>query len=121
MKFKTFKRANPLKRSEVKFYARPNYIGTIKIDTLANEISKMCTLSTADVYAVIESLLLIFPRFLTNSMKIKLGDFGIFKISFSSLGKKKASDIKTKDIRDVKVLFLPGKKLKRALKDMKFQ
>lgn len=121
MQYTTTKRFNPLKREDgAKFYAMPYYGEEIDIRQLANEISKTCTLTPADVRAVIEILLDKMPFYLKNSNKIRLDGFGIFKLSFSSEGHEKEEDVSAQDIKNVRVLFTPSAELKKELSDISF-
>lgn len=56
MQYSVVKRQNPMNRDESKYYASAAYSEEIGIRQLASEISKGCTLSTADVVAVIENI-----------------------------------------------------------------
>ena len=89
MQYSIVKRQNPLNREESKYYASAAYSEEIGVRQLAAEISKGCTLNAADIVAVIESFLDKMPLFLKNSNRIRLDNFGIFKLSLSSKGKDK--------------------------------
>lgn len=60
------------------------------------------------------------PLFLKNSNRIRLDNFGIFKLSLSSKGKNKEEDVSTNDISAVHVLFTPSAKLKKELSDVTY-
>lgn len=120
MKYSITKRINPLKRDEVKFYATADYGDEIDIRMLAEEISKSCTLTVPDVVAVIESLLDKMPLYLKNSNKVRLGNFGIFKLSFSAEGQEKMEDVSAKDIKNLRGLFTPSTHLKKELSDVSY-
>ncbi len=121
MKYNILKRANPLKPSDPKkFYAAPVYAGEVTMRALADEISEVCTLTPADVIAVIEALLQRLPALLKNGQIIRLGDFGTIKLSFSAKGKIKQEEVHAGDIKNVRVLFLPSVELKRKLQDIGF-
>ena len=118
MEYTILQRANPLNRTEAKrFYASPIWSTVITIRALANEISKSCTLTATDVVAVLEAFLQLLPLFLKNGHSIKLGDFGIFRLSFSSMGQETKDDVSAKDISNVRILFRPGVQLKKELKE----
>ena len=87
---------------------------------MAKEISKSCTLTPADVVAVIESFLDKMPEYLKSSNRIRLNKFGIFKLSFSSVGHEKAEDVSSNDIKNLRVLFTPSAELKRELSDVSY-
>ena len=118
MEYTILQRANPLNRTESgKFYAAPIWSTVITIRALADEISKSCTLTATDVVAVLESFLQLLPLFLKNGHSIRLGDFGIFKLSFSAMGQEFKDNVSVKDISNVRVLFRPSVQLKKELKD----
>lgn len=120
MQYSVVKRQNPLNREESKYYASAAYSEEIGVRQLAAEISKGCTLNTADIVAVIESFLDKMPLFLKNSNRIRLDNFGIFKLSLSSKGKDKEEDVSANDISTVHVLFTPSAKLKKELADVTY-
>lgn len=101
-------RQNPLDReTDSKYYASAEYGEEIDVPKLAKEISKSCTLTPADVVAVIESFLNKMPEYLKSSNRIRLNKFGIFKLSFSSVGHEKAEDVSSITILKIYVFFLP--------------
>ena len=99
------------------FFAAPIWSTVITIRALVQGISKLCTLTATAVGAVLESFLQLFPLFLKNRHSIKLGDFGIFKRSFSAMGQEFKDDVSAKDISNVRVLFRPSVQLKKEPKD----
>ena len=121
MMYSVKKRQNPLDReADFKYYASAEYGEEIDVTKLAKEISKSCTLTPADVVAVIESFLDKMPEYLKNSNRIRLNKFGIFKLSFSSVGHEKAEDVSSNDIKNLRVLFTPSAELKRELSDVSY-
>ena len=118
MEYTVLQRANPLNRTEAKkFFASPIWSTVITIRALANEISKSCTLTATDVVAVLEAFLQLLPLFLKNGHSVRLGGFGIFRLSFSSMGQETKDDVSAKDISNVRVLFRPSVQLKKELKE----
>ena len=116
MEYTILQRANPLNRTEAKrFYASPIWSTAVTIRTFAQEISKSCTLTATDVVAVLEAFLQLLPLFLKNGHAVRLGDFGIFRLSFSAIGQDFKDDVSAKDISNVRVLFRPGVQLKKEL------
>ena len=115
MMYSVKQRQNPLDRdAESKFYATAVYGEEIDVNDLAKEISKSCTLTTADIVAVIEKM----PQYLKNSNRIRLNKFGIFKLSFSSSGHEKKENVSSYDIKNLRVLFTPSAELKKELSDV---
>ena len=121
MMYSVTKRQNPLNReADSKYYASAEYGEEIDVNALAKEISKSCTLTPADIVAVIESFLDKMPQYLKSSNRIRLNKFGIFKFSFSSIGHEKAEDISSNDIKNLSVLFTPSAELKKELSDVSY-
>ena len=121
MMYSVTKRQNPLNReADSKYYASAEYGEEIDVNALAKEISKSCTLTPADIVAVIESFLDKMPQFLKSSNRIRLNKFGIFKLSFSSEGHEKAEDVSSNDIKNLRVLFTPSAELKKELSDVSY-
>lgn len=120
MNYSITKFINPLNRDEQKFYAVPAWNSEVDVRTIANSISKMCTLTPIDIMAVLEAFIQILPDYLMAGNPIKLGDFGTIKLSFKSNGQEKEDDVTASDIKNTKVLFRAGKQLKATLRDVKF-
>lgn len=121
MIYKIVQRRNPQKPEEAKkFYPAPVYSGEITLRSLAEEISQTCTLTQADVSAVMESLLQKLPLLLANGHSVRLGEFGIMKLSFSAKGKEKKEEVSSAEIKNTHILFLAGIELKKKLKDVSF-
>ena len=60
------------------------------------------------------------PQYLKSSKRIRLNKFGIFKLSFSSIGHEKAEDVSSNDIKNLLVLFSPSAELKKELSDVSY-
>lgn len=121
MMYSIKKRQNPLDRTlDSKYYASAEYGEEITIKDLAKDISQFCTLTPADIVAVIQSFLDRMPQYLKSSNRIRLNNFGIFKLSFSSEGHDKAEDVSSNDIKNLRVLFMPSAELKRELADVSY-
>ena len=60
------------------------------------------------------------PQYLKSSNRIRLNKFGIFKLSFSSIGHEKAEDVSSNDIKNLRVLFTPSAELKKELSDVSY-
>ena len=111
------KETEPLNReADSKYYASAEYGEEIDVNALAKEISKSCTLPPADVVAVLDKM----PQYLKNSNRFRLNMFGIFKLSFNSVGHEKAEDVSSNDIKNLRVLFTPSAELKKELSDVSY-
>ncbi|MDR1223224.1 MAG: DNA-binding protein, partial [Tannerella sp.] len=99
MKYNTVYRLNPQNRVSGKYYAMPVYIGEIDLKRIAAELAALSSLSSDDVYNVLVNFTEALPKYLKDGYKLRLGDFGIFKVSFSSEGVDDAKQIVPARIR----------------------
>ncbi|WP_282038721.1 HU family DNA-binding protein [Saccharicrinis aurantiacus] len=120
IKFKTTERANPADRTQKKHYAAPVKTGNKDIEDIIPAIEKMSTVSGADISAVLYSLLDVTPDMLADGYSVKLGDLGTLRVSFSSEGQATPEEVTVHTIKGQKVLFTPGKKLKKMLENLTF-
>lgn len=110
--FVSRKRLNPRNlEAEGKFYPAPAYIAEIGVNQLAEDISASTTLTPTEVIGVIRSLLLTVPKYMTLGYKVRLDNFGIFKLGLKNnancKGHEKASEVTASDIAGLKVLYTP--------------
>ncbi len=116
--FVSRKRINPRELdAEPKYYPAPAYVAEIGIDTLCDKISEKTTLTRADIKTVIASLLSTVPDYLMLGYKVRLDDFGIFKIGFKSTGpgQEKATDVTSEHINGLKILYTPDVRINEML------
>ena len=122
MKYKLIERGNPGNLdAPKKWYASPVKIGTVTQKTLAKEISNRSSLTSGDVANVIQNLLELLPARLIEGNSIQLGDFGTFRVSFSSDGVDAKDEFTTDKIKGLKILFTPGTDFKKELSSIKFE
>lgn len=114
-------RGNPGKPEEPKkFYASASSSGEISLRDLAKEIAEISTMSLPDVIGVLESVVMLVPRHISQGKIIRLGELGSLRISISSEGMEKAEDVTVKNIKSNRFLFAPGKELQKALKNVEY-
>lgn len=122
MKYKLVQKGNPAKpEAEKKWYANPVKSGTTTQKNLASQISGRSSLTTGDVGNVLQNLVELLPQELIKGNSVQLGDFGTFRISFSSDGVENEKDFHTDKIKGIKVLFTPSTDFKKVLSDIKFE
>lgn len=103
-----------------KYYAIANSRGTIGIDELTTEIASLSTVNGADVQAVLFGLMETITKFLDKGNGIELGDLGYLRVSFSSEGAETEEEVSPAAITRRRILFRPGKKLRKMLKGLEF-
>lgn len=121
MLYKIMARENPQDRSQKKFYAAPSYVKDVNLRKVAQDISKTCTLTPADIAAVLESFLDKIPDYLEEGHSIKMGDFGRFRLSFSSRGQNKKEEVTANDIKKSRIIFVPSSALKTRLEEVVYE
>lgn len=103
-----------------KHYAIPKYNGYTEVESLYELIAARSTVSSADVKVVLDSLNFVLDRELRSGYIVQMGEFGNFRLSLSSAGAVTQEDFKTSMLRKAKVIFTPGKNLKKTVKTTKF-
>lgn len=120
MKLKIVKKINPRDLEDSKFYLSPIHVGTLDLKELAEIISDASTVNVADVAAVLKSLSRQLPLFLQKGFVIELGDFGRFRMSISTDGKKNREDLSANDVSKVRILFVPNIDIKKKIAGTSF-
>ncbi len=122
VKFNVISRINPLKPTEKKkFYANIKNDGETTLKQLSKRVGTMSTVNSADVLAVLDTLLQVMQDELSQGRIVRFGEFGSFAVSLSSEGKEKESEITAASVKSAKLLFKPGKDLKNMLTTLEFQ
>ena len=117
MQYKVVKRQNPQDRSSEAYYASPYYSETVTVNEIAKDLSDASTLNRVDIVACLEGFLTRLPSYLMRGNKVKLNNFGIFKLGFHSKGQKTAEDVSAGDILGAHINFLPAKEMLTTIKE----
>lgn len=104
-----------------KYYPSIRATGRVTDHELAVEASEMCTLSTADVVAVIEVFLKLIPEHLSEGEIVELGALGNFWLRFSAEGVDRPEHVRGSLIKKLIPRFMPGKRFKQVLTDARFK
>jgi predicted histone-like DNA-binding protein len=122
MKYKLVERGNPAKpAAPKKWYANPVNAGKFTVRDFAKEIAGRSSLTRGDIENTLDNFLEELPTFLKIGMSIQLGEFGTLRLSLSSEGTDTPEDFNTSYIKGVRVIFTPGRELKKALEDTPFE
>ncbi|MBN2614027.1 MAG: hypothetical protein JXB00_20890 [Bacteroidales bacterium] len=123
IKFKVIERGQPgvPGGGEKKHYASPIMEGEITLAGLTKAIEKICTVSGADIRAVLYALVDVSIDNLSEGRIIRLGDLGSLRVSLSSEGKATAEEVTANAIKGSSVIFTPGTRIKEMLSNVKFQ
>jgi predicted histone-like DNA-binding protein len=122
IKFKSQSRKNPQDMTAPeKFYAAAIGNGETDMEALSEMIAYQSTLTDTDCYAVLRSLEHNIINELNQGRIVKLGSLGNFQVSISSEGKATAEEVTAADVTKSRILFRPGKKLRKLLGNLSYQ
>jgi predicted histone-like DNA-binding protein len=123
IKFKVIERGQPgvAGGGIKKQYASPVMDGELTLAGMTKAIEKICTVSGADIRAVLYALVDVAVDSLADGTIVRLGDLGSLRITLSSEGKNLAPEVTASTIKDVGVIFTPGTRIKEALATVKFE
>lgn len=116
-------RVNPADREsgEVKYYAQSQARGEMGIREIAERIHQMCTVTRADVMAVLTALEDIVAEGLQGGEIVRLGELGSLQLSLSGEGAASEETYSDALIAKVRVLFRPGTVMQEAAEQPGFR
>ena len=106
---------------ELKYY--PTIVRERNVDfrRFIKQIAELNTVNTADVYAVIDSMLQLLTRHLSQGRTVELGHFGNFSINLRTQGEDSPEEVDRNSIKGTKILFRPSKELKDNIAGVTFE
>ena len=108
IKFKSVERVNPNDETESGFYAQTVMKGYYDLETIAEQISKVCTVTVHDVRAILSSLQQHIGWALAMNGSVRLGQLGSFHVRTNSKSVTDKDDLSTNLITNLKVNFTPS-------------
>lgn len=123
IKFKIIERGEPgvTGGGTKKFYASAISDGEANLETLTRAIEKVSTVSGADIRAVLYAMVESMDDILADGKIVRLGELGSLRVSFSSEGQETADKVNAKSIKSAKVIFSPGKMIKKMLQTLEYK
>lgn len=103
-----------------KYYPTVTSTGRSDLRSIAKRIAQISTVSTVDTIAVLEAFLVVVPQELANGNIVGLGEFGTFRLTVLASGEDDPEKAGSRNIKEAKVRFKPGKLLKQVLRELKF-
>ena len=104
-----------------KFYAQAQARGEAGIRELSQRIQQMCTVTRADVMAVLIALEDVVSDSLSNGEIVRLGELGSLQVSLSGEGATTKDDYHDGLIQKAKILFRSGRTLSNMLTTLKYE
>jgi predicted histone-like DNA-binding protein len=88
---------------------------------MSERIQATCTVTKADVYAVLVALEDVITEALRGGEIVRMGDLGTFQIGISSKGALTEEDYDTSLIKKARINFRPGSALVGVLSNLTYQ
>ena len=104
-----------------KYYASGQASGEITLASMGKRIEQMCTVNGADVRAVIYAMLEVMILEMADGKIIRLGELGSLRVNISSKATQNAAEVKASSIKGARVVFSPGKDLKKMLHTLTYE
>ena len=115
-------RINPREKNDPpKYYAQAQASGDVNIREMSERIQQTCTVTKADVYAVLVSMEDVIIDALKSGEIVRLGDLGTFQIGISSKGAVTEEDYDESLIKKAHINFRPGIALSNILTSLSFK
>ena len=122
VKFNVVERGNPSNpQAPKKFYPSIESSGRKTLRQMAERISQISTVSSADTMAVLEALLTTIPQELAEGNIVELGDFGNFWLKANADGADTADAVRSTQINTLLPRFNAGKEFKKVLVGIEFE
>ena len=115
-------RVNPSEKgTPPKYYGHVQANGDVNIREMSERIQATCTVTKADVYAVLVALEDVITEALRGGEIVRLGDLGTFQIGISSKGALTEEEYDTSLIKKARINFRPGTALVGVLSNLTYQ
>ena len=114
-------RINPREKNDPpKYYAQAQARGDVNIREMAERIQSTCTVTKADVYAVLISLEDVVRDAIQNGEIVRLGDLCTLQVGLSGKGTLTEKEYEDTNIKKARINFRPGPVLAGALETLKY-
>ena len=114
--------SSPINSSEpLRYFPRAVQSGIIDLDQLTEQISTSTTLTETDCQAVVFSLVHHISKALQDGNIVRLGHLGSFQISVKGTASDTAEGVSTKNIRSASIVYRPGARFKKLLKNLEYK
>lgn len=120
MKYKVEKRRDNINHRDL-YIPQPAGGQPVDIKDICMQISDKCTLTNADIVAVVTALEDSIGRHLANGNSVRLGSLGSFSPRMSATPAERPEDVNADNITNVGVRFCPSPALKQLLNAAHFE
>ena len=108
------------KNDPPKYYAQAQASGDVNIREMSERIQASCTVTKADVYAVLVSMEDVIIDALKSGEIVRLGDLGTFQIGVSGKGTLTEEEYDSSLIQIARINFRPGIALSGILTNLTY-
>lgn len=119
--FKVVGKANPLNRTEQKFYPQLMHKGIVDRVTLEDRIVRETSMSKSDVRAILVIFSDLMSDYLRMGFKVRLEELGLLSLRVKTTGEVNQEDVGVKNVDKVSVGFRPATELIEKLGNTKFE
>lgn len=114
-------RYNPSEKgTPPKYYAQAQASGDVSLREMSERIQQTCTVTKADVYAVLVAMEDVITEALKSGEIVRLGDLGTLQIGLNGKGALTEEDYEPSLIKRARINFRPGTALAGALTSLSF-
>ena len=103
-----------------KYYAQAQANGDVTIREMSERIQLTCTVTKADVYAVLVAMEDVIIEALKSGEIVRLGDLGTFQIGLSGKGALTEEEYEANLIQKARINFRPGVALAGMLTSLSY-
>lgn len=115
------KRANPKELGEVKYYANAQSTSVYSLESMTADIEKQCTVSEADIYAVLKAAVFCIQQSLKRGESVKIDDLGTFRVGLSSEGTLTEEEFNASHITSARITFIASRRLKETARSFQYK
>ena len=120
MKYKIEKRRDNINHRDY-YIPQPTAGQAVGVDEIARQINDMCTVSPADVVAVLQALQDVMVRNLKQGYSVRLGKVGSFSVKMSATPADAPENVTAKNVKEIGVKFRANAELKQLLNEVRLE
>lgn len=120
MKYKIEKRRDNINHRDL-YIPQPAAGQPLDVDEIARQINDMCTVTRADVVAVLQALQDVIARNLKQGNSVRLGKVGSFSLKMSATAATTPEEVSVANIKDVGVRFYAAPELKKIIRETRIE
>ena len=107
--------------NEKLYYAQAQARGEMGIREIGQRLKQMCTVTYADIMAVLCALPSVIRQGLASGEIVRLGDLGYLQIGLKSKGAKTENEFTNSLIKKAKFRFRPGKDMSDLVMSLNYE